>query len=157
MKICKVCNSEFTKYQCHVCKKRTDANWRSLNKERCLAVNALYKKENAEKVKEANTLWNLNNKEAKATSSRNYKARKKNASGTLTRSLKEKLMTLQNGRCVCCKVRLTSKNTHMDHVVPLKTGGSNTDDNIQLLCQPCNNSKGAKDPIDFMQSRGFLL
>lgn len=35
--------------------------------------------------------------------------------------------------------------------------GSNTDDNIQLLCKTCNLSKGAKHPIDFMQSKGFLL
>ena len=31
------------------------------------------------------------------------------------------------------------------------------DTNIQLLRATCNTSKGAKDPIEFMQSRGFLL
>lgn len=29
--------------------------------------------------------------------------------------------------------------------------------NLQLLCPTCNQQKNAHDPIDFMQSRGFLL
>jgi hypothetical protein len=29
--------------------------------------------------------------------------------------------------------------------------------NVQLLCPPCNLKKHAKDPIQFMQERGFLL
>jgi 5-methylcytosine-specific restriction endonuclease McrA len=41
--------------------------------------------------------------------------------------------------------------------MPLKAGGTNDILNIQLLCKPCNLSKGAKHPIDFMQQRGFLL
>lgn len=36
-------------------------------------------------------------------------------------------------------------------------GGTNTDDNIQLLNAKCNVSKGAKHPIEFMQKQGFLL
>lgn len=45
----------------------------------------------------------------------------------------------------------------MDHIMPLALGGTNTDDNIQLLCPTCNRSKHAKHPVDFMQQRGFLL
>jgi 5-methylcytosine-specific restriction endonuclease McrA len=45
----------------------------------------------------------------------------------------------------------------MDHIIPLALGGTNTDDNIQLLRAKCNKQKGAKHPIDFMQQRGFLL
>jgi 5-methylcytosine-specific restriction endonuclease McrA len=45
----------------------------------------------------------------------------------------------------------------MDHIVPLISGGTNTDDNIQLMRSRCNQQKSAKHPIDFMQSRGFLL
>lgn len=29
--------------------------------------------------------------------------------------------------------------------------------NLQATCPPRNQSKGAKDPVQFMQSRGFLL
>lgn len=32
----------------------------------------------------------------------------------------------------------------VDHIVPLKLGGTDTSDNVQLLCKHCNSSKGAK-------------
>jgi hypothetical protein len=41
--------------------------------------------------------------------------------------------------------------------MPLALGGSNTDDNMQLLRAICNYHKYTKHPIDFMQSKGFLL
>jgi 5-methylcytosine-specific restriction endonuclease McrA len=46
---------------------------------------------------------------------------------------------------------------HLDHIVSLKRGGDNVDSNMQLLTKRCNQNKSAKDPIAFMQSRGFLL
>lgn len=33
----------------------------------------------------------------------------------------------------------------------------NADENVQLLCSRCNLSKGAKHPVEFMQSQGYLL
>ena len=32
----------------------------------------------------------------------------------------------------------------VDHIVPLKHGGTDTLDNVQLLCKHCNSSKGAR-------------
>jgi 5-methylcytosine-specific restriction endonuclease McrA len=45
----------------------------------------------------------------------------------------------------------------LDHIVPLASGGRTERTNLQLLCMPCNRSKGAKNPTDFMQQRGLLL
>ena len=44
------------------------------------------------------------------------------------------------GRCVVCggNVRL-----EFDHIVPFSLGGSNTERNVQLLCEACNRSKGS--------------
>lgn len=45
-------------------------------------------------------------------------------------------------KCLCCgktNIKLT-----IDHVVPLKLGGTNSLDNLQPLCFSCNSSKGAK-------------
>lgn len=100
--------------------------------------------------------WCAKNPEARRIHTQNRQARKREAGGSLSVGIAEKLLKLQKGLCPCCAQPL-GDNYHLDHIVPLALGGSNTDDNIQLLRQRCNNQKHAKHPVDFMQSRGFLL
>ncbi|MBW1667002.1 MAG: HNH endonuclease [Deltaproteobacteria bacterium] len=45
------------------------------------------------------------------------------------------------GRCVKCG---TNKDLEFDHIIPVSKGGSNTERNIQLLCQKCNREKSDK-------------
>lgn len=71
-------------------------------------------------------------------------------------NLINRLMNLQRGKCAVCRCDI-AKKFHLDHINPLSRGGPNVPSNTQLLCQPCNNSKYNKDPIEFMQSRGRLL
>ncbi len=78
------------------------------------------------------------------------------SSGVLTVNLAQNLLKLQRGKCACCKKRL-DVGYHLGHRMPLALGGANIDSNIQLLCQFCNLSKHKRHPVDFMQSRGFLL
>jgi len=44
------------------------------------------------------------------------------------------------GQCVKCGSR---EGLEFDHIIPVALGGGNTERNIQLLCEPCNRSKGA--------------
>jgi hypothetical protein len=83
-------------------------------------------------------------------------AQKRRHIGRLPRGTVAKLLKLQRWRCACCAVDIR-RGYHVDHVMPLARGGRHEPDNLQLLCGPCNVRKSAKDPIAFMQSRGFLL
>lgn len=44
------------------------------------------------------------------------------------------------GRCVQCD---SNQRLEYDHIIALANGGSNTERNIQLLCETCNRSKGS--------------
>ena len=45
------------------------------------------------------------------------------------------------GKCVQCGA---TERLEYDHIVALIRGGSNTERNLQLLCERCNRSKGAQ-------------
>ena len=42
------------------------------------------------------------------------------------------------GMCVKCG---TKEKLEFDHIIPVVNGGSSTERNIQILCEPCNRSK----------------
>jgi len=145
--------------------------WAKANPERLKVRRTIYYAANAERIKTQSAAWvkanlkrsNTNkgawasaHPEINRTRNQNRRARKIAAGGRLSQGLAEKLFKSQRGLCPCCGSPLGT-NYHLDHIVPLKLGGPNSDDNMQLLRQQCNNQKGAKHPVDFMQSRGFLL
>lgn len=145
------------------------AKWASENQEKIQSANSSYYRknrlrerarrvkyyaENVEKEKAATRTWQLANPGAKQSYDHNRRARLNG--GKLSKDIAQRLHKLQRGMCPCCCQPLGA-NFHRDHVMPLALGGSNTDDNIQLLCATCNHSKGAKHPVEFMQSRGYLL
>lgn len=50
----------------------------------------------------------------------------------------------------CCMCRRAVRVGEVDHKIPLEKGGSNDDDNLWLLCNPCHKIKTASD-------RGYIL
>jgi hypothetical protein len=132
------------------------AAWRIANPDKAKESVAEWRKRNPEKAKASAAAYAKKNPEAKKIHHQNRRARKKQSNGRLSKGLAEKLFQLQKGRCVCCGKPL-GDDYHMDHITPLLLGGTNTDDNIQLLRAICNMQKHAKDPIDFMRQRGHLL
>ena len=125
------------------------------NKEKVKAYTKKWSLKNREKINKTRSLRRKSNPELHRSSSRMRKI-KLAVSGRLSAGLTSKLFKLQRGKCACCGLPL-GDDYHLDHIMPIALGGQNTDDNIQLLRAKCNQQKNAKHPIDFMQSRGFLL
>lgn len=133
------------------------AKWRAENPDKVLANNDQWAADNPEKIRASKAKWKAANPEACRIHDQNRRAREIEAGGKLSKGLAARLFKLQRGKCACgCKQPL-GNDYHLDHRMPLALGGTNTDDNMQLLRQRCNLSKGAKHPVEFMQSRGLLL
>lgn len=111
---------------------------------------------NRERRKPTLERWVRNNPEAKRAQAERRRARKAGASGSFSSADVLRLKSLQRELCAVCHISLVH-GYEIDHILPLVLGGTNHPRNLQLLCMSCNRSKGAKHPIEFMQSRGFLL
>ena len=67
-------------------------------------------------------------------------ARSKQASAK--RRLASQLNTYS--RCPYCEQKLTFERSHVDHIHPVSKGGLSEDDNLVLVCAPCNTAKSNK-------------
>lgn len=132
------------------------AKYREKNPEKCRSHGLAWKANNKERHRAYCAEWTRKNPLKNCLKEHRRRARKIAAGGTLSENIVERLMKLQRGRCACCGEQLNGKY-HIDHITPLVRGGTNSDENIQLLLPRCNLSKGPKDPIEYMQARGRLL
>jgi 5-methylcytosine-specific restriction endonuclease McrA len=129
-----------------------------------------YAKERESAIESATT-WNRENKARRAAITSKYsvnnpeqrratkalrRARKNTAGGRFSKADVKRLLALQKNKCAVCTASLEA-SYEVDHVVPLARGGANSPCNLQILCKTCNRRKGSKDPVTFMQERGFLL
>jgi 5-methylcytosine-specific restriction endonuclease McrA len=112
------------------------ADWYQRNRGASLAKCAAYRLRNRERILARN---------------RNRAAMRRNAGGIHTEADIRRMWGEQRGKCKACGARLDVVGVHVDHITPLARGGHNGADNLQLLCPPCNLSKGAKDPSEWMR------
>jgi 5-methylcytosine-specific restriction endonuclease McrA len=111
---------------------------------------------NREKILAAARAWAKAHPEEKLAHVRNRHALKR-SSGTHTAADVTRLYDAQRGVCAGCEGVLVAKGRgkyHVDHVMPLILGGSNGPENLQLLCPPCNLSKGTQHPDAWARERG---
>lgn len=116
-----------------------------------------WREENPEESRERQAQWRRDNPERAKEHDANNSARRRSADGKFTAKDVANLFTLQRGKCAECNKSLKMTGYHVDHVVPIARGGTNWPDNLQLLCPPCNQSKHAKDPIEWARMKGRLL
>ncbi len=111
---------------------------------------------NPEKTRASGRAYYRRNPEHFKIKVRNRYARKIAAKGKHSVSDVRQILKEQRGRCAYCRDKL-SKGYHVDHILALANGGANDRTNLQILCGPCNLSKGAKHPLHFARELGMLL
>lgn len=154
--------------------RRAEVNkvWVAANKERVADTKRRYRERHRERLNQEARARELANPEKRASSRKKYddanpdarrritqnrRARIRGDGGVLPRTIHASLKKLQHGKCAVCSCDLTESGYQLDHIIPVARGGAHDSSNMQLLCPRCNQSKGARDPVEFMQSRGFLL
>jgi len=63
---------------------------------------------------------------------------------------KHTLYGKQEGKCAGCKHHFPFQNFTVDHIVPNSKGGTDHLENLQLLCNYCNSTKGTMDQAAFV-------
>jgi 5-methylcytosine-specific restriction endonuclease McrA len=142
---------------CKACYRDNQRAWIAANKEKHQASKRAYNLANKEKLDADAKLWREKNKDkvkiyerrhyAKNGLERAYKRieRARNAEGSFTENDILNIYVRTRGLCPLCAADL-SNGFQLDHIIPLSRGGTNWPDNLQLLCEPCNRSKGASIP-----------
>lgn len=171
---------------CVTCYQSRLAEYRELNKDHISKANIKYKKENRDRYSQKYKEWLSKNKKRKYEYTRKWaeknkdrrrfllrrwqennrdrvryknnerKARQRGADGSYSSEDIASMFSKQSGRCASCRKSIKA-GYHIDHIEPISRGGSNYPSNLQLLCQTCNLSKGAKDPYDWANENGRLL
>lgn len=139
--------------------------WAEKNAEHVKAKRkAQYEREKATAIAKA-VEWNRQNKdrrkaivaaysEANPDQRRAVKARRRAranaAPGSYTKQDVRDILDRQRWECAACAISLRG-GYEVDHIQPLSRGGSNWPSNLQALCMPCNRSKGAREPAEFVR------
>lgn len=128
------------------------------NQEKVRARRRKYRQTNKEQIAERMKEWAKANRPLLRVHERRRRDRKRGATGSHTFADIQDIGRMQKWICAApgC-TRSITKNWHEDHIRPISKGGTDDRRNIQLLCPPCNQSKHARDPIEWAQSLGVLL
>lgn len=136
---------------------RSDRYYRE-NRERKLQDNAAWRAANKDRMQELVSNWIRKNPEKirvlRVAGAHRRRARLRNVAEHYSIAEIEALKARAGRKCAYCGSR---KSLTIDHIKAIARGGTNAIRNIQFACLSCNMSKGAKDPIEFAQSRGLLL
>lgn len=127
--------------------------WKTNNPEAFRALTDAWRKANPEKCRQSVKEWAARNPEraieVRSASKQNRRAKVALTGGAFSGADIAKLKLIQNSLCAGCgkQTKLT-----VDHIMPIYLGGSSNIENLQLLCMPCNRSKGRKHPEEWLRS-----
>lgn len=129
--------------------------WKERHPERCRKLHENWKREHPERYKALMVAprkrWKAANPEAALKHTHRRRARLQGANGSYTAEEIAELYAEQSGCCAnayCGRPLLAG--FHRDHMTPIRRGGSNFIENIQLLCPQCNTRKSIKTAAEFV-------
>ena len=65
--------------------------------------------------------------------------------------VREVVYIRDGGICMKCGRKVSRKNFHVDHIVPLASGGGEWDlANLEVACPECNLQKGSREEIEYI-------
>jgi 5-methylcytosine-specific restriction endonuclease McrA len=155
LKFCKRCAKDSARYadgRCKTCVLARNAAWAKRNRDRVNVNSRTWNQKNREKKLQTAAVYRQREKDAINTRrklTRQYRpelerlkaakrrTQKRAGGGRLSKNIITLLLEAQQGLCACCKTPLSGA-FHLDHKIPLSRGGTNTDDNVQLLLPSCN-------------------
>lgn len=130
-------------------KKAVARTWYAKNKADALARQKLYREVNPltpeqkqRRTKVAANLRAANPEET--TRKKRLQHLKRRAAGVIAIVDVDRLMA--SPACASCG---STEKPEIDHILPIALGGTSEPGNLQILCAPCNRSKGAKHPSDW--------
>lgn len=106
--------------------------------------------------KETSQRWINNNRDKISLYRSKQRHARRSAEGKFSIKDIRDMIIKQKHKCAFC-FKSIKKKYHIDHIMPIKLGGNNYIDNIQLLCPTCNMRKGAKHPLDWAAENGRLF
>lgn len=59
----------------------------------------------------------------------------------ITPSVRQSVIAQANGQCQLQRPGCTRQATEVDHITPIRRGGTDTMSNYQAACKPCNSGK----------------
>jgi 5-methylcytosine-specific restriction endonuclease McrA len=123
----------------------------------CVECGAAHMKERNADREKANAIamdWRAKNPEkARAAYSVSHD-RRRGAGGRCSPAEAIAIRELQNDVCASCRTPLEGAG-ELDHIMPVKLGGSNYASNRQWLCRRCNQAKKGKDPRQYCRETGL--
>jgi 5-methylcytosine-specific restriction endonuclease McrA len=126
------------------------------NREKYLARKVVWRADNRDLAAMQAARWAAENPDRCRAKQARRRAKKLDVGGRYSSEDVAKLLRLQKAKCAFCRAGIKT-GFEVDHITPLKLGGSNRPSNLQLLCRSCNRRKAAKHPIRFAQECGRLL
>jgi 5-methylcytosine-specific restriction endonuclease McrA len=169
-KYCKKCGTDTDRYKdgkCKPCVRAKNIAWAMRNRESRNAKCRQWNAKNADAKRATNARYRAANKniinerrKIKRVLNPNLEriktAKRRSSKGTLPKNIVDKLLSLQNWLCRCCNTSLKD-GYHLDHIIPISRGGSNSEDNMQLLTPKCNMQKYTLTMEEFLEKRRNTL